>query len=333
MKFNVVFIILLGLISHIITAQDKIKGITMVAPPSEFHNNPLEKIGAVNANWTTLVPFAFMRQGDQKLVYDTPGQWWGERSEGVRKCVISAHAAGLKIMLKPQIYIPGSWIGDLDVEELGHWDTWESQYKAYIMTMVDIAVAEGVQMFCIGTEINHSAEKREHFWRAMIKDIRAVYDGQLTYSANWDSYDKVPFWDALDYIGISAYFPLTDTATPRFEELLSEWKPIVKKLSRYSKRRHKQILFTEFGYLSVDGCAFRAWELEKKVDQLSINEQAQANALESLFLAFWSEDFWAGGFLWKWFPNMKGHEGYIAKDYTPQNKEAQTVIERWYGRD
>ncbi len=323
---------LLGLISGI-TAQDKIKGITMVAPPSEFQNNPLEKIAEVNANWTTLVPFSFMRQGEPRLVFNMPGQWWGERSDGVRKSISSAQAAGLKVMLKPQIYIPGSWVGDLDFEDDAQWESWETQYRAYIMNMVDIAVEQGAEMICIGTEINHSAAKREDFWRSMIRDIRAMYTGQLTYSANWDSYQKVPFWDALDYIGISAYFPLTDSDTPDFVELLSEWRPIVKKLSKYSKKKKKQILFTEFGYLSVDGCAYRAWELEKQVHQLSINEQAQANAIESLFLAFWKEDFWAGGFLWKWFPNMQGHEGYIDKDYTPQNKMAQTVIERWYGRD
>jgi len=210
---------------------------------------------------------------------------------------------------------------------------WESNYKAYLMNMVDIAIQEDVEMICIGTEINYSATKRESFWRDMIAEIRDRYDGQLTYSANWDSYMNVPFWDALDFIGISAYFPLTDASTPNFVELLSKWRPIVKKLEKYSSKQNKRILFTEFGYLSVDGCAYKAWELEKQVHQLSINEQAQANSIESLFLAFWSKDFWAGGFLWKWFPNMKGHEGYIDKDYTPQHKLAQQVLERWYDKE
>ena len=332
MKIRYFIILLIGA-TYSSISQDKIKGITMVAPPSEFQNNPLDKISEVNANWTTLVPYSFMRKDDPKLVFDMAGQWWGERSEGIVKSINAAKASDLKIMLKPQVFIPGSWVGDLDFEEDSQWQEWEIHYRSYLMNMVNVAITEDVEMICIGTEINHSVSKREAYWRSLIKEIRAIYNGQLTYSANWDSYDKVPFWDALDFIGISAYFPLTDSATPQFIELLSEWKPIVNKLEKYSKKQSKQILFTEFGYLSVDGCAYRSWELEKQVHQLNINEVAQANAIEALFLAFWSKDFWAGGFLWKWFPNMQGHEGYIDKDYTPQHKLAQEVLERWYDKD
>ena len=60
-----------------------------------------------------------------------------------------------------------------------------------------------------------------------------------------------------------------------------------------------------FGYLSVDGCAHRVWELEAKVNHLAVNEQAQANALDALFETYWSEKYGAGGFLWKWFPIWK----------------------------
>jgi len=65
---------------------------------------------------------------------------------------------------------------------------------------------------------------------------------------------------------------------------------------------------------------------------LDINERAQANALNSLYEIFSQQEFWAGGFLWKWFPNMQGHEGYPDKDYTPQGKIAEDVISEWYGK-
>ena len=117
----------------------------------------------------------------------------------------------------------------------------------------------------------------------MIDNARSKFSGQLTYSSNWDAYHQIPFWDQLDFIGISAYFPLTEDKTPRVEDLKTHWRPIVKKLRKYARRHNKQILFTEFGYLSIDGCAYRAWELEKEVHKRSINQQAQANAIEALF--------------------------------------------------
>ena len=106
---------------------------------------------------------------------------------------------------------------------------------------------------------------------------------------------------------------------------------IVKELRNYSKNLNVPILFTEYGYLSVDGCAGNTWELEKKVHSLNINEQAQANAIEALYTVFWKEEFWAGGFMWKWFPNNMGHEGYFDRDYTPQGKEAESVVRELFG--
>ncbi|MCB9332001.1 MAG: hypothetical protein H6574_13045 [Lewinellaceae bacterium] len=62
-----------------------------------------------------------------------------------------------------------------------------------------------------------------------------------------------------------------------------------------------------------------------------INEQAQANCLEALLSTMQAEPWWAGGFLWKWFPNGRGHEGYPERDYTPQGKVGEAVLRRWYG--
>jgi len=322
---------------HLVSGQSvqdhKIKGITMVAPKTEFQNNPLTEITAHNANWVSLVPFAFMSLGETDLGYEKSWQWWGETRNGIRKSARLAKQESLEVMLKPQVYVPGSWIGSVDFETEDEWLAWENSYRSYIMSMVDLAIEENIGMICIGTEIDHSMEKREQFWRELIKEIRKDYAGKLVYSANWDSYKDVAVWDALDYVGISAYFPLSKTSTPNQRELLKKWRPIIRKLELFSDRVNRPILFTEFGYLSVDGCAYKAWELEKEVHQLNLNEQAQANAIDALFMAHWNQEYWAGGFLWKWFPNMQGHEGYPEKDYTPQGKKSAEVLKRWFARD
>jgi hypothetical protein len=286
----------------------------------------------VNTTWVALVPYGFSQKGSPEVQFGSSRQWWGERIEGIKNSIELAHASGLKVMLKPQVWIRGGWVGDVDFETEADWIIWQDTYRAYIMSFVKVAIEHNVDMICIGTEYRISAKKREPFWRSLISEIRKDYKGKLVYSSNWDSYDEVPFWDALDFVGISAYFPLTDMDTPIQMYLSFKWKSIVSKLKKFSLKFNKKILFTEYGYLSVDGAAGRTWELEKQVKQLNINEKAQANSLEALYEAFWKEDFWAGGFLWKWFPNGHGHEGYPERDYTPQGKMAESVVKKWYSK-
>jgi len=313
--------------------QEKIDGLTFVAPPRAFEINPMPAITEVKAGWISLVPFGFTRKNGNTVIFNQERQWWGERPEGIKETIRLAKEADLKIMIKPQIWMQGNWIGDLKFENTEDWETWEKSYAEYILFMAKIAEEHTVELFCFGTELKIAIQERTPYWRSLIQEIRKIYSGKLTYSSNWDSYEEVPFWDDIDFIGISAYFPLVDTKTPQQEELQRRWSPVRKKLKKFSKRNNKQILFTEFGYMSLDGCAYKAWEIEKKVKETEINEIGQANALDALFQSFYNESYWAGGFLWKWFPNGEGHEGYPAKDYTPQGKLAETILKKWYGKD
>ena len=253
-----------------------------------------------------------------------------ESEAGIETSINLARKHDLKVMIKPQVWVPSGWVGEMDFENEEDWKIWEASYRDYIMSYVDIAVRKNLEMICIGTEYRIAAVKREAYWRTLIADIRSKYDGLLTYSANWDSYDKVPFWDALDFVGISAYFPLSDMDTPMVMLLDYKWNKYVKKLEKYSKQQGKKILFTEYGYLSVDGAGGKTWELEKGVKSRDINNQAQANCYEALLQEFADEEFWAGGFLWKWFPEGQGHEGYPERDYTPQDKPAEEILAKWH---
>ncbi len=311
--------------------DSNIKGLTLVAPPKPFPDNPMMPIKNTGADWIAVVPYGFSRKGEADVHYNTSGwQWWGEKPEGAKRTIELAKQENLKVMLKPQLWIMGSWTGDLDFEKTSDWEKWEAGYEKYILEFAKIATDYEVEIFCIGTEFRESVKERESFWRNLINKVKALYKGKIVYAANWDDYDSVPFWDELDYIGINAYFPLEESTTPQVESLIENWQSWKKEIKSFSHKKNKKILFTEFGYLSVDRCAWKTWEIEKKVKTYSINEQAQANALDALYTSFWEEDYWAGGFLWKWFPNMRGHEGYPERDYTPQGKLAEEVLEKWF---
>ncbi len=316
--------------SKLRTDKNIIKGITVVAPPSPIGIPAFKRLKEIHTEWVAFVPYGFTQKGKPSLRYNLEQQWWGEKPIGIESCIKDAKSQGLKIMLKPQIYIGGGWVGDMDYATKEEWKKWEEAYKNFIMEYLTLATKYEVEMFCIGTEFNVSVIKRNKFWFGLINDIRKKYKGKLTYSANWDKYQDVKFWSELDYIGLSSYFPLSDAKNPTLPQLNKEWKPIIKKLKSFSKSQKKQILFTEYGYMSVDGCAGKAWEIEKSLDTLKINHTAQCNAYDALWQSLINEDFWAGGFIWKWFPDGMGHEGYPEKDYTPQDKPAEKIVKKWF---
>lgn len=315
-----------------VPAATKMNGLTFVAPPEPFDTNPMPAVKGVGANWIAVVPYAFTRSGRPDVRYQETGwQWWGERPAGVRETVRLAREAGIRVMLKPQVYIPGGWTGALDFATVEDWSRWEAGYERYILRMARLADSTGVDLFCIGTEFNNAIAKRPQFWIDLIAKVREIYSGKLVYSANWDDWERVPFWDRLDYIGLGGYFPLVDAPTPAVDVLKAAWAPICQRLREFSRQQKRPVLFTEFGYLSVNGCGWRNWELEAGIENRPINEQAQANCLEALFCMLQPEPWWAGGFLWKWFPNMRGHEGYPERDYTPQGKIGEQALRKWYG--
>jgi hypothetical protein len=233
-------------------------------------------------------------------------------------------------MLKPQLFLGHTWIGDMEMKTEEDWISWEENYRTFIFDFLLPNIE--IEMLCIGTEINKSVEQRPHFWKKLIEDLRKMYKGKLVYSSNWDQYEKISFWHDLDYVGISSYFPLTEEKTPTIGILKTKWKPILSKLKKFVKEVDRPMLFTEYGYLTIDGCAGKTWELEKKMKQAKINQKAQANSFEALYQSLSKEDWWAGGFIWKWFPEGKGHEGYPEKDYTPQDKQAEKIISDWFSR-
>jgi hypothetical protein len=171
-------------------------------------------------------------------------------------------------------------------------------------------------------------ENRPDYWKGLIKRIRGVYNGKLTYAANWDEYTRTTFWEELDFIGIDAYFPLSDEKTPSVEQLKEGWQPWKEKIATLSKSKEKPVLFTEFGYRSMDFTAKKPWLVDRNDE--SVNLEAQVNAKKAIFSEFWTEDWFAGGYVWKWFINHEKSGGDKDNRFTPQNKPAQQVISDVY---
>lgn len=308
--------------------QNRINGVCFTGPPQPLSENPFPPVKALNASWVAVTPYAFGQKSAPYISFDNPRQWWGEKSEGIRATIGYAREKGLKVMMKPHVWVRGDgWCGDFECRNDAEWKLWEEDYARYILAMGRLAEELEVEMFCIGTEYRKAVVQRPEFWKKLIADLQKIYSGKLTYAANWDNFENVPFWKELDYIGIDAYFPLLKKKTPTDTELLNAWLPLKKHLEKYSRKLDRPVLFTEYGYRSVDFNTHEPW----KTDAIGkVNPEAQIAAYEALFCTFWSEDWFAGGFLWKWFADHTRAGGSNHDGFTPQNKPVSQTISEWY---
>jgi hypothetical protein len=209
-----------------------------------------------------------------------------------------------------------------------NWNALEDSYRSFILEYAILAQEVGAELFCIGTELEQFIVHRPAYWHQLIDDVRSVYKGKLTYAANWDEYKRVPFWSKLDYIGVDAYFPVSESKTPSVEESKVGWKKWKDELKGVSEKEKKKILFAEFGYRSVDYAGKEPWKSDYTMK--TVNFEAQSNTTNALFEEVWQEEWFAGGFIWKWFIDHSKSGGLDDSQFTPQNKPVEELIRMHY---
>lgn len=310
-------------------AVDKIDGLSLTASKEKIKASEVEVIKQINATYVALMPFGFIRDLNHPTIEYNNNQWFGETKEGITQYTQELQNKDLKIMLKPQIWVwGGHYTGKIKMNSEKEWLALEKDYKTFIIDYAKLAQSLQIEFFCIGTELELFVENRPKFWKELIKAIRSVYTGKLTYAANWDEYKKVVFWSELDFIGIDAYFPLSNAKTPTIKELEQKWMPHKKEIEKVQQQYAKEVLFTEFGYRSVDFATKQPWDSSKIDGQ--VNLQVQQNGLQAIYNVFWKENWFAGGFLWKWFHNHEKAGGLDNNRFTPQNKPTQQLIKQLY---
>ncbi len=316
---------------EVVSVSDKIAGTNLEMPQSKIVEGGFDDLVDLNVGWVAMVPYAVTRRGDSKVFFDySAGYWWGESLEGTAECIRIAQKAGLKTMLKPHVWVVGDgWPGDFELSTETEWKEWESSYRDYILTFARLSDSMDVDLFCIGTEYRKAVVQRKDFWVKLIKEIREIYNGPLTYASNWDNYEAVTFWEDLDFIGIDTYFPLSDEKNVSLDKLKAGWSELESKFSKFSRKYNRRIIFTEYGFKSVDYTSAPNYNADK--DTLKPNMNNQVVAYNAFFQTVWQNDWMAGGFFWKW--HVVGEKGGREnKRYTPQGKPALDIIREWYGK-
>lgn len=308
----------------------KINGLSFVASRDKIDTTHTNSVLKVQSNYVALMPFGFIKElSAPKITHNTNRQWFGETKRGLLQYAKEFQTKGVKVMVKPQIWVwKGEFTGNIEMDSEEKWTILEQSYSKFIFTYAKAAQEINADILCIGTELEKFVKNRPKYWQKLIIEIRKIYKGKLTYAANWDEFKRVPFWGEIDFIGVDAYFPLSDKKSPTVKELEIGWIPHKEEIIEVQKKFNKPILFTEFGYRSVDFNAVKPWESDRV--EGSVNLQAQVNGLQAIHNQFWKEDWFAGGFVWKWFHRHDEVGGLKNNRFTPQNKPAEDLIRILY---
>lgn len=309
----------------------------VVKPLDERHLLPLLRN---NVEWISIVPFGWQEKKNSAEIHlnTTADYFWCETDTGIIQITESARRYGMHVMLKPHLWLghgDGVWISEIKMESEEDWKKWFASYRTFILHYAHLAERIGAEALCVGTELRTTAKERPNDWRTMIAEIRRVYRGKLTYAANWtNELNDITFWDGLDYIGVQAYYPLSDNDNPTLDECVEGWKRYVPPLEAMSTKYNKPILFTELGYKSTSDAAQRPWEWPKMFWNMfvKVSTQTQANCYEAFFKVVWENPWFAGAHIWKWYDNHDQAGGKDDIDFTPQNKAGENVMGRGYNR-
>ncbi|TPX03193.1 1,4-beta-xylanase, partial [Schumannella luteola] len=271
-----------------------------------------------DVTWTALAYAA-----EQEHVYSTEIPLDGVQvtDDEIVGAIRQAHAHGLTVCLKPVVNVAdGSWrahIGFFDQEVPGEpsWAEWFASYERFILHAARIAEAEGCAMLCVGCEMVR-ADAQEQHWRALIARVREVYSGLVTYNCDKYQEDRVTWWDAVDVISSSGYYPID-----AWERQLDRIEPAV-------LASGKPFFFMEAGCPSREGSPAlpNDWALPGEP-----SGRAQLDYYTEMFRAVRARRWVRGLMLWDWPARLYPEQAAAADDdYCPYGKPAGEFMAAQY---
>lgn len=236
----------------------------------------------------------------------------------VARTLAQAHDRGLRVTLMPVVRLEergdGRWRGALQPADR---DAWFSAYSAHMTAHADLAQAAGVHRLVVGSELS-SLEADDARWRALVSELRGRTDATLTWSANWDRFEQVPFWDALDEVGVSAWFEVGEGDA-------DGWAGPQARLRAIAAATGKPVLLTEVGYPARATAGSRPWD---HAGPATPAPRLQAALLDRFFVQFTDRPDVSGAFVWNWF----GRGGTLDAGYSPRGRPAAAVLKRHFAQ-
>ena len=301
--------------------SNQLSGLNLTAYTSDGYSGSeeaLDRISALSSTAVTLVPTWYMDSADSNEVSPEMGK--SPNDDSLYRAIDAARNAGLKVILKPHVdVLDGTFRGDIRPSDPA---AWFRSYRQYIDRYAWIAKDVGADLYVVGTELKGVSGDLDQ-WRSLIESVREKFPGRLTYAANWDEVEGIQFWDALDLIGVDAYYPLSaEGELPTEQGLHDAWTPIVVRLRELSVQWGRPVIVTEIGYPAQPYGTAHPWEV--RADE-GPDQATQALAYRAAFRAFAGAEWLKGINWWSWRADLAPDED-PATDYSPEEKEAEAVL-------
>ncbi|MBQ6696180.1 MAG: 1,4-beta-xylanase [Lachnospiraceae bacterium] len=241
-----------------------------------------------NANFIILVPNG-LQETPQSEEIDFSSEATMSDQE-LCEMIAYAKAKGLRVALKPTANCKnGTWRAhinffDEDVPCEPKWSNWFRAYTEFQLHYAEIAQRTGCEMFIAGCEMVQT-ERREQEWRRLIAEIRGVYHGLVSYNTDKYQEHNVKWWDAVDVISSSGYYPIHD------------WENQLDRIEKVVKHFNKPFFFAEGGCMSTQGANLvpNDWSVRGPVDL-----EGQADWYRAMFTACAKRDWVQGFAIWDW---------------------------------
>ena len=288
------------------------------------YEKSIDEIADVGADTVLLVIDSRQENGTSSHIYldmrmtPTPDQ--------LSALIDHAKKRKLRVVLMPIVLLDNprgnEWRGTLKPDS---WDDWFDSYRDMMTQFAWIAQGHGVDVLVVGSELV-SSEPHVDQWKKTIAKIRENYKGNLTYSANWDHYTSLPFWDQLDLIGMNSYYKLGDDHNVPVTEIEKRWRDIQSNILNFQAKVGKPVLFLEAGWCSLENAASEPWDYTK-YDSLPADNDLQKRLYEGFFNVWYGNPHLGGFMMWEWPPGDPEEKGY-----TPKGKPAEQVLREWMAK-
>jgi hypothetical protein len=319
-------------------ALGSIRGVTVGPIESALHPNrgygspafqrTLAEAKRLGSTWVSLTPFARvydLKSTGISLSFEAP---FAENRRAIALAIRQAHALGLRVLIVPHLWVEsGGWRGELEPGSDESWAEWSRNYAAFLLTWAEVARDAHADMLSVGVELRswlttaHAAS-----FQPILRAVRQVYPGLLTYAGNWDDIEQTVILGDLDVIGLNAFFPLADKDGASAEQLAAGGRKVRDHLAELAQAWHKPILFNEFGYTTRANPAIRPWEWPDKMSNVVPDEAAQAEAYRALLSAFVDEPWFAGFFVWRLYADPDDMSQEAEWGFSPRGKQAELVL-------
>jgi hypothetical protein len=247
-----------------------------------------------------------------------------------------AHARGLRVMLVPHLWVEsGKWRGEIEPED---WTTWTESYGRFVKAWAVVAEAEHADLFSVGVELRSwVTTPHAPSFSALVREIRAIYKGPLTYSGNWDDVVDTLVLGDIDVIGVNAFYPLAEKDGASFETLLAGGRRVRERVRALADTWQKPVLFTEIGYTTRRDPAVRPWEWPDEMKSVKVDERAQADAYRALIAPLLDEPRFMGFFVWRVYADPDDVSQEAEWGFSPRGKLAELVVRdafaTWWAAD